>query len=197
MEFVKRKEACEKLGIHYKTLLSIAERGEIKIVKIGKQQLYNVEEYMKTKEMKVEKMKRKICYCRVSSLKQKEDLGRQEEMMKSLYPSYEIIKDIGSGINYNRKGLQKLIKYALDGEIDEVVIEYKDRLTRFGYELIEYIIKEQSNGRIKILNKDEEKTPMEEMTVDLVSIMNVYVAKINGLRKYKKMIKDDLMQKIE
>jgi len=195
MEFVKRKEACEKLGIHYKTLLSIAERGEIKIVKIGKQQLYNVEEYMKTKEMKVEKMKRKICYCRVSSLKQKEDLGRQEEMMKSLYPSYEIIKDIGSGINYNRKGLQKLIKYALDGEIDEVVIEYKDRLTRFGYELIEYIIKEQSNGRIKILNKDEEKTPMEEMTVDLVSIMNVYVAKINGLRKYKKMIKDDLMQK--
>jgi len=64
-------------------------------------------------------------------------------------------------------------------------IAYKDRLTRFGYELIEWIIKDKSNGIITILNNNEELTPTEEISKDIITIMNVYVAKINGLRKYK------------
>nr|AEX63336.1 hypothetical protein mv_L1134 [Moumouvirus Monve] len=83
-----------------------------------------------------------------------------------------------------RPGLKRLIKMAIDGEINEVVIAYKDRLARFGYELIEWIIKTYSNGEIKIINKKEEETPEEEITKDILQIMNVYVAKINGRRKY-------------
>jgi len=79
----------------------------------------------------------------------------------------------------------------IEGNIGELVIAYKDRLARFGYEMIEWIIKEYSKGKITIINKTEEETPNDEITKDIITIMNVYVAKINGLRKYKKtMIKD-------
>jgi len=146
--------------------------------------MYNVNKYLKV--LKVENVNKKnICYCRVSSVKQKEDLNRQIKYMEEKYPNHEIIKDIGSGINMNRIGLNKIIDLGIKGEINELVIAYKDRLTRFGYEMIERIIKEYSNGKIIIVNKNEEETPTEELTKDILSIMNVYVAKVNGLRKYK------------
>ena len=70
------------------------------------------------------------------------------------------------------------------------MITYKDRLARFNYELIEYLIEKYSNGKIIVVNKAEEKTPNEELVKDIISIMNVYTAKINGLRKYKNQIED-------
>lgn len=134
----------------------------------------------------------KICYCRVSSNKQKEDLERQIKFMKEKFPTHTIIQDIGSGLNYKRKGLQELMEKAINGEIEELVIAYKDRLTRFGYEMIEWLISKYSNGKITVINKNEEETPVEELTKDIVSIMNVYVAKVNGLRKYKTHIKEEI-----
>lgn len=182
--YVPRREACKILGIHYHTLYKLANKGEIETMKVGGQNLYNVVKYMNDKGLNT-KPRRKICYCRVSSIKQKQDLERQIEYMKNKYDKHEIISDIGSGLNMNREGLNKIIDYAINGEIEELVIAYKDRLTRFGYELIENIIKKYSNGIIKIENKNEEKTPEEEITKDIITIMNVYVAKINGSRKYK------------
>ena len=114
-------------------------------------------------------------------MKQKYDLDRQIKYMRDKYPENEIIYDIGSGLNYNRKGLRRIIDMAINGEINELVIAYKDRLTRFGYEIIEYLIEKYSGGKIKIINKKEEETPTEEITKDIIAIMNVYVAKINGL----------------
>ena len=108
--------------------------------------------------------------------------------MKQKYPSYEVIKDVGSGLNFKRRGLLKIIKYAISGEINELILAYKDRLCRFGYEIIEFLIKEYSNGHITILNNTQ-MSPTEEMTRDLVSIINIFSARINGLRKYGKKIK--------
>lgn len=122
-------------------------------------------------------------------------MKRQETYMKNKYPTYEIISDIGSGINFNRKGLNKIIDMGIKGEIEILVVAYKDRLTRFGYELIEKIIKEYSNGEIKIENKKEEETPMDEITKDITAIMNVYVAKMNGLRKYKSQMIEEIKNK--
>jgi predicted site-specific integrase-resolvase len=128
----------------------------------------------------------------VSSSKQKEDLKRQIEYMTIKYPTYEIISDIGSGLNFKREGLNKIIDGAIKGEIEIIVVAYKDRLARFGYELVEKIIKDYSNGIIKIENKKEEETPEDEISKDILAIMNVYVAKMNGLRKYKKQIKQTI-----
>ena len=191
MEFVKRGEALKTLGICYQTLYKIAERKEIDTIKVGNNTLYNINKYLREKNV-LYKERIKICYCRVSSNKQKEDLKRQIKYMKEKYPTYIIISDIGSGLNYKRKGLKELIEKAINGEIEELIISYKDRLTRFGYELIEQIITKYSNGKITIINKEEEETPIEELTKDVVSIMNVYVAKVNGLRKYKTKIKEEI-----
>jgi predicted site-specific integrase-resolvase len=101
------------------------------------------------------------------------------------YPNYEIIEDIGSGINFNRKGLRKIIKLGIEGKINKLIVAYKDRLTRFGFELIEDLIKEYSNGEIIIENEKDEKEPKDELVDDVLQILNVYTAKMNGLRKYK------------
>jgi predicted site-specific integrase-resolvase len=191
MEFVKRGEAIKTLGICYQTLYKMAERKEIDTAKIGENTLYNVNKYLREKTI-LHKEKIKICYCRVSSNKQKEDLERQIKFMKEKFPTHIIIKDIGSGLNYKRKGLQEIMEKAINGEIEELIITYKDRLTRFGYEMIEWLITKYSNGKIIIINKNEEETPVEELTKDIVSIMNVYVAKVNGLRRYKTHITEEI-----
>jgi putative resolvase len=192
--FMTRKDASDALKIHYNTLYKLAENKEIETIMVGKQQLYNVKKYLQSKGVSsnVNNIKRRICYCRVSSQKQKEDLHRQIEYMTKEYPYHEIITDIASGLNYERPGLKKLLNYAMNGEVEELVIAYKDRLTRFGYEMIEWIINERSNGKIKVLNNNEEMTPTEEISKDIIAIMNVYVAKVNGLRKYKKQITEEL-----
>jgi len=122
---------------------------------------------------------------RVSSAAQKNDLERQKLYMQKRYPKHLLIEDIGSGLNFNRRGLRKIIKYAISGQLEELVVAYKDRLARFGFELIEDLIKEYSNGRIIILNKNKDLEPEEELVKDMLQIMNIFTAKMNGLRKYK------------
>ena len=126
-----------------------------------------------------------ICYVRVSSHSQKDDLKRQIEYMKQRYPNHIIIQDISSGIKLDRKGLNKIIDMAIQGQVNELVIAYKDRLARFGYQLIERLIAKYSNGKIIVINNNEMKEPQEELMEDVMQVMNVFVAKMNGLRKYK------------
>src|SRR3989338_3189268 len=127
-----------------------------------------------------------IGYVRVSSLSQVDDLERQKRYIKDKYPEHLIIQDIGSGVNLNKKGIRKIIRLGIEGKINEVVVAYKDRLTRFGYELIEDIIKEYSKGKVIVINKIDKLEPETELVYDVLQIMNVFVAKMNGLRKYKK-----------
>jgi len=180
------KEASTILGVHWQTLRNWDANGLIETIRMpGGKRLYNVKKYLENnnKTSQIKTAKRNICYCRVSTLGQKSDLIHQIELMKNKYPNYEIIQDIASGLNFNRPGLNKIIKLAINNEVNEVVVMYKDRLARFGFDLIENIIKEASNGKITIVN-DENESP-EELTKDLVSIINVFSAKLNGRRKYK------------
>ena len=134
-------------------------------------------------------IKHNICYIRVSSSGQKDDLEHQRQVMIKKYPKHEIIEDIGSGLNLNKRGIKRIIKLGIEGKINELVIAYKDRLTRFGYELIEDIIKDYSRGKIIVINETKKIKPDEELVNDVMSLMNVYVVKMNGLRKYNKLLK--------
>ena len=135
-----------------------------------------------------------VGYCRVSSQKQKDDLKRQEDNMRTYLLAkgvpFKIISDIGSGINYRRKGLQELIKGITDRSISKVVVLYKDRLTRFGFELIEYMAS-LYGCEIEIVDTTE-KTEQQELVEDLVQIITVFSCKLQGKRanKAKKMIKE-------
>jgi len=194
--YLSGKEACQKLGVHSRTLYNWEEKGKIDTIRTpGNKRLYNLEKYLKEQnpsfkvfeetldEDKIDRLK--IIYTRVSSHSQKDDLERQKEYMVKKYPNYLLIEDIGSSLNFNRRGLRKIIKWAILGKVEEVVVAYKDRFARFGFELIEDLITEYSNGKITILNKVKDEEPEEELVKDLLQIMNIFVAKMNGLRKYK------------
>lgn len=187
--YMTPKDASKKLGVHWQTLRNWDANGMIETVRTpGGKRMYNVNKYLadnkKPEEVVAEIPKKKICYCRVSTLNQKPDLQHQIDLMKKKYPNNEIITDISSGLNFNRPGLNKIIKMALNKEVDEIIVTYKDRLARFGFELLENILKESSNGKITVLNNNDD-SPEEELTKDLVSIINVFSAKLNGMRKYK------------
>lgn len=143
---------------------------------------------------KIVKSKKVIGYCRVSSQKQKDDLERQiqyvREYMIAKGYQFEIITDIGSGINYNKNGLNKLIDMITNGEVEKIVILYKDRLVRFGFELIENICNKYGTP-IEIIDNTE-KTEEQELVEDLVQIITVFSCKLQGKRanKAKKMIKE-------
>ncbi len=188
-KYVRRKDVLEVLKIHYQTLYRMEEKGLIDVKRTnGGHRLYNLDKYLRENNIDTNKEKLNICYCRVSSKNQSKDLKRQEELMKKKYPNHTIIKDIGSGLNMDRKGLRKIIDMSIEGTVGEVVITYKDRLARFGYDLIKWLIEKYSNGKITIIYKKEEETPEEEITKDIIQIMNVYVAKINGRRSNKNRI---------
>jgi putative resolvase len=204
-KFMGGKEASKILGIHPRTLYLWEKKNLIETIRstpnTGKR-FYNVEKFLKNKGLtcyKIENEKEiscvktedldkekrvKICYARVSSAGQKNDLEKQKKSLKEKYPDHYLIEDIGSGINLTKKGLLKIIEMSIEGKVEELVVAYKDRLARFGYDLLEYIIKKYSNGKIIIMNKEEEIEPEEEMVKDVLQIMNVFVAKMNGRRKY-------------
>lgn len=128
-----------------------------------------------------------IGYCRVSSNKQKDDLERQIENMRLYLTAqgkpFEIISDIGSGINYKKKGLKELIKRISQNEVEKVVILYKDRLLRFGFDLVEYMAS-LYDCDIEIIDNTE-KSEQQELVEDLVQIITVFSCKLQGKRANK------------
>ena len=132
--------------------------------------------------------KKTVCYARVSSHDQKDDLIRQTKVLEKYTKDNGItnsllISDIGSGMNYKKKGLSKLIKLILNNEVDKIILTHKDRLLRFGSDLIINIAK-QFNVETLILNK-EDKTFEQELASDVIEIITVFSAKLYGSRSHK------------
>lgn len=190
IKYIKPKEASKILGVNLDTLRRMAGRNEIKHIRTDTgRYLFDISSFIKRSNSEIQERK-KICYARVSSRGQKSDLQNQISLLKTKYPDSEIISDYGSGLNFHRKGLQKIMDIAHKGELQELVVTYKDRLCRFGFELIEYILKTQSNATIMVLcNNSTSKE--SELATDLLSIITVFSARMHGLRKYKNQIKDD------
>jgi len=131
-----------------------------------------------------------VCYCRVSSYQQKDDLQRQVEYIGDKYPEAEIIKDIGSGLNYKRKGLKALLQRAMSGESITLMVAHRDRLARFGIELITRVI--ESNGGKVVVLKQDSLSPEQELTADLLNILHVFSCRMQGFRNYKKQVSEAL-----
>ncbi len=162
MAYVPLRKAVEKLGLHPNTLRRYANEGKIPIIKNeAGQRLYDVEAYIRGAANAS-----LVCYCRVSSSKQKDDLQRQIAYMQSLYPQAEIIKEIGSGLNFKRKGLRSILDRLLRGDKLKIIVACRDRLCRFGFELIQYMV-EQNGGEILVLDSSVH-CPQTELTTDLL-----------------------------
>ena len=203
MKYYSAKTVTQILGVTAQTLRNWDREGKLKpsYVKSNGYRYYSEDLILSyTQEKKTKKNLNIIGYARVSSKKQSDDLERQVNNLKTYLDTknqnYEIITDIGSGINYKKPGLRKLIEKINKKEVDVIVVLYKDRLLRFGFELVEYFA-ELNNVKIEVLDKID-KNQDQELVEDLVQIVTVFSCKLQGKRKKKtKEIIDEFSQKIE
>jgi predicted site-specific integrase-resolvase len=127
-----------------------------------------------------EQEKAKVCYARVSSAHQRQDLERQVEDLRQAFLENEIVQDVGSGLNWKRPGFKALLERGLKGHVAEVVVAHRDRLCRFAFALVEQIFR---HHRVKLVVLDTYASPeSEELSEDLLAITTVFVARHNGQR---------------
>ena len=173
--FVSSKEASKYYKVTGTTLRRWADEGKIEFKRTeGNHRKFKIEENEESINLK-----KNIIYARVSSSKQEEDLQRQIALLKTAYPEYEVISDIGSGINFERKGFRKLLEQVFSGNIEKIAITYKDRLTRFGFDLLEWIC--QKHGvEFMVMSNTENKEREQELAEDLMSIITVFTSRYYG-----------------
>lgn len=192
MPLMRMKEAAKHTGLHPHTLRKYIDQGVIKGVRIGKHRHVERAELDRLMGIIEKRPAGVAIYARVSTKKQQDagNLNRQRERLLSYCATnklkvIDIIEDVASGVNENRKGLGKLFKLARKGEIDAVVVEYKDRLARFGFEYLKDAL--ASYGvKIIIMEENESKSPNEELLEDLIAIVTSFSARLYGKRGAKK-----------
>ena len=173
-EYVNTKKAKDILQITPKTLRIWDKEGKIRTIRtLSGQRRYNLTDIQNISgRNSLIKEKEKICYCRVSSPKQMDDLGRQTDLFKSKFPNHILVTDVGSGINWKRKGLKTILDRSMRGDISEVVVAHRDRLCRFAFELLEWIF--NRNGvKIVVLDEENGKSTDKELSDDILSIIHV------------------------
>ncbi|MGC8732890.1 MAG: IS607 family transposase, partial [Halothiobacillaceae bacterium] len=142
-----------------------------------------------------------IAYARVSSHDQKDDLERQKQELE-LYCAkqgwtFEVIADLGSGMNYNKKGLKRLLDEIIEGRVGRLVVTHKDRLLRFGAELV-FAICEAKDVEVLIINKGVDTTFEEDLAKDVLEIITVFSARLYGSRSRKNQkLLDGVKQAVE
>ncbi|MBO3462335.1 IS607 family transposase [Aetokthonos hydrillicola Thurmond2011] len=184
--YVPARVATAKLGVTLRTLLRWDEAGKIKTIKTPNgQRRYDIDSVINLQPSD----KPTILYARVSSRSQKADIERQVQFLVSKYPGCEVIQDIGSGLNFKRKGLLTLLERILSGDVGMVVVTNKDRLCRFGFDLVTWFAS-RSKCEILVLNNNA-LSPEREMVEDILAIIQVFSCRLYGLRKYKQKIKED------
>ena len=159
MKYYSSKDVTKILGVTAQTLRNWDKEGKLKpsYTKSNGYRYYSEDVILSyTQERKTKKDVNVVLYARVSSKKQQDDLERQisnlKEYAKDKYEKYDVISDIGSGINYEKPGLKKLIEMINKKQVDIIVVLYKDRLLRYGFELVEYFAK-LNNVKIEVIDK--------------------------------------------
>lgn len=185
--FIKIGKAAEILGISIQTLRRWESLGRISPEKrtSGGTRYYDLNKLLGLQDLKNDMT---IGYARVSSHDQKQDLVRQAQLLSNYCLSHgwnhEIIQDLGSGMNYYKKGLKRLLDLILDGKIRRLVLTHKDRLLRFGAELI-FALCQARQVEIVIINQGDDVSFEEELAKDVLEIITVFSARLYGARSHK------------
>lgn len=182
-------EAAREAGVTTTTLGEWDKAGNVVSERTpGGHRRYEIESELNYASRKKNTEKVTAIYGRVSTPSRKNDLEMQKQVIQLYYASkgwkYTAIEDIGSGLNYNKKGLLELIKLIESNRIERIVLNYKDRLLRFGSEIIFEICK-YHNVDIVVLTEDEEKSYEEELVEDVLSVITVFSAKLYGSRSHR------------
>jgi excisionase family DNA binding protein len=179
------QEAADLLGVSTKTLRRWEDDGKLVPERTeGGHRRYDV-----TQLLGIDQGSRKtIAYARVSSSDQKEDLKHQILVLEAYCTShgwnFEIIQDLGSGMNYRKRGLIRLIQLICTGQVERLVLTHKDRLLRFGADII-FTMSEIFHTEIVIINHSSESTFEEDLASDVLEIISVFSARLYGSRSHK------------
>lgn len=181
---------AKELGVTPEHVRTMHRTGEIIPARISEKgtRYYSEEQLRELKNSLTSQREEKvIAYCRVSTKSQRDDLEKQIENVKSyMYArgySFEVIADVGSGINYKNKGLQQLISLIDSNQVTTVVILYEDRLVSFGFELIQLLC-DLHDVKIEVIDNSEQSRD-EELTDDLIQIITVFANRLYGPRSKK------------
>lgn len=194
--FYKVGEAAKYLGRSVKSMQDMDNTGKLIAHRTATGRRYytkeQLDEWLGIDETPTKK--KTVAYARVSSYQQKDDLADQMDFIIQYANGAGIIldehiSDIGSGMNYNRPKWNKLLKDVENGEIGKIIVTYKDRFTRFGFEWFERFCRDHG-CEIVVLNNPA-TSPDEEMTEDLISIIHVFSCRLYGLRRYKTAVEKD------
>lgn len=189
-KFLTIHQAAELLGVSSQTLRRWEREGKGLPVQrtTGGQRRYDISKLPIQRHQIVLQDRPTVAYARVSSYDQREDLIRQEKMLEMFCSSngwtFELISDLGSGMNYHKTGLKKLLNKILCKEMSRLVITHKDRLLRFGSELI-FSLCEIEGIEVVIINKAEEISFEEELSEDVLEVITVFSAKLYGSRSHR------------
>ena len=194
-KFLTIRQAAEYLGVSTQTLRRWEKEGKIPspMRTEGNQRRYDLNKIAPLKRNTSDIERQTIAYARVSSHDQKDDLQRQKKILEMYCAAqgwnYQIIADLGSGMNYRKKGLKKLLDGIMDAHVGRLVLTHKDRLLRFGAELI-FSICESRAVEVVIINQGDEPSFEEELAQDVLEIITVFSARLYGSRsrKNKKLI---------
>lgn len=187
--YISIGEAAQLLGVSVSTLRRWDREGKVSSVRTsGNQRRYDLDGLLPHRVRQKTDCRKTLAYARVFSHDQKEDLERQKQVLE-LYCAhqgwtFEVISDLGSGMNYHKKGLKRLLNEILDGCVARLVVTHKDRLLRFGAELV-FAICEAKNVSVVILNSGEDTTFEEDLAKDVLEIITVFSARLYGLRSRK------------
>jgi putative resolvase len=193
-DFISSAEAAKITSLHPHTLRKYADNNQIKCYKTPSgQRKYDKQSLEKFCNPSIVVHQNSTAprinflYSRVSSKKQLDDLLRQTDFLQSYkpeYASYTSLSDIASGINFKRKGLQTILDSCLQGTVGEIVVAHRDRLCRFGFELMQILV-EKAGGKVTVLDNEGNKSSEQELSEDLLSIVHIYSCKQMGKRSYK------------
>jgi len=185
-DYITTKEAKEISKVTVKTLRLWDKEGKIRTIRTSSNiRRYNIKDIQNIiNNSDPDETKEKICYCRVSSREQMDDLDRQKDFFRNKFPTHNLVTDVGSGINWKRKGLTTILDKAMHGDISEVVVAHRDRLSRFAFELLEWIFK-RNGVKLVVLNEEKDHSSDKDLTDDILSIIHVYSNRKIGKRTYK------------
>lgn len=180
--------AADKLGVSVSTLRRWEREGKLVPQRTAGGQRRYAAQQLRPNQLASTGPRTTFAYCRVSSHDQKQDLKRQQEVLE-LYCAakgwqYRVVSDLGSGMNYHKKGLRQLLELIIDGEVERLVITHKDRLLRFGAELV-FAICEARSCEVVIINQGEQPSFEEELAKDVLEIITVFSARLYGSRSRK------------
>ena len=191
MTYVTPKQAALSLGVSVSSLRRWENEGLLKAIRTpGGQRRYLLEEVEKAAG--IPRSIVTVCYARVSTNSQRDDLERQLEFLRSRFPEAEFLSEVGSGLNFRRRKFLAILDRVLAGDVKRIVVAHPDRLVRFGFELVKWLC-DKTECELVVLN-ERKLSPEQELVQDMLSIVHCFSYRLYGREIYHKQVKQALQE---